>query len=193
MKHPWLLLSVTALAISGGQIIQAHFRLLEPSSAHKGENGGKGAPPCGEGPASNIITSVTGGKVLKLRLQEFVYHPGHYRIALAVHSLAELPPDPDVAAANGRSMSALIQSPATIPVLFDGIFDHNSAPKGEFQTDLTLPNIDCEKCTLQVIEFMAEHAPNPGGGYFYHHCADLRIKSDPTLPAADAAWSQLAR
>ena len=33
-----------------------------------------------------------------------------------------------------------------------------------FETDVQLPNINCKKCTLQVIQFMAEHAfNNPGG------------------------------
>jgi hypothetical protein len=73
-------------------------------------------------------------------------------------------------------------------VLADGAFVHTSPPTGDWQTTLTLPNLSCDKCTLQIIEFMAEHGPNVGGGYFYHHCADLRIKVDPSLPPADVAW-----
>src|SRR5262249_53278962 len=37
-------------------------------------------------------------------------------------------------------------------------------------------------------EFMAEHGPNVGGGYFYHNCADLEITADPNIPPADSAW-----
>jgi hypothetical protein len=39
-----------------------------------------------------------------------------------------------------------------------------------------------------VIEFMHPHGyngdagKNDGGGYFYHHCADLKITADPNLP-----------
>ena len=166
----------------------AHFALLQPASALAHEDGGKGAPPCGEGTDSNIVTDVQGGHPLAIRLTEFVYHPGHYRFALSVNSRAELPPDPNVVEADGLSLSASIQSPVRIPVLADGVFPHVAPPVGDWQTSLTLPNLNCDKCTLQIIEFMAEHGPNVGGGFFYHHCADLRIKADPALPPADSAW-----
>jgi len=105
-----------------------------------------------------------------------------------VNSRAELPADPDVIQDNGLSVSAAIQSPARIPVLADGVFRHDSPPTSDWQTSLTLPNLNCDRCTLQIIEFMAEHGPNPGGGFFYHHCADFKITADPSLPAADPAW-----
>jgi hypothetical protein len=174
------------LAASG--VAQAHFALLQPASAVSIEDGGKGVPPCGEGPDSNVVTDVLGGHPIAIRLNEFVYHPGHYRFALSVNSRAELPPDPDVVAADGISVSAAIQNPVKIPVLADGMFAHTAPPNGDWQTTLTVPNLNCDKCTLQIIEFMAEHGSNVGGGYFYHHCSDLRIRADPSLPPADAAW-----
>ena len=39
-----------------------------------------------------------GGQKLHIKVQETVYHPGHYRIALAVNSPTELPQDPQVLA-----------------------------------------------------------------------------------------------
>ena len=176
------------LGFAAAGMAHAHFALLQPSSAVAIEDGGKGAPPCGEGPDSNVVTDVLGGHPIAIRLNEFVFHPGHYRFALSVNSRAELPPDPDVVAQDGLSVSAAIQNPVKIPVLADGVFVHTSPPTGDWQTSLTLPNLNCDKCTLQIIEFMAEHGPNVGGGYFYHHCADLRIKVDPSLAPADGAW-----
>jgi len=82
---------------------------------------------------------------------------------------------------NGLSVSAAIQDPPKFPILVDGMFAHTDASSIKtWQGEVMLPNIDCAKCTLQVIEFMAEHGPNPGGGYFYHHCADLQITAQPT-------------
>jgi hypothetical protein len=40
---------------------------------------------------------------------------------------------------------------------------------------------------------MAQHGANPGGGFYYHHCADLQITADPKLPPADKAWPQLGK
>jgi hypothetical protein len=56
-----------------------------------------------------------------------------------------------------------------------------------FEADIQLPNITCAKCTLQVLQFMAEHAYNQPGGYSYHHCADLQITADPSKPI-DTGW-----
>ena len=55
------------------------------------------------------------------------------------------------------------------------------------KADIQLPNINCPKCTLQVIQFMAEHGYNQPGGYSYHHCADLQITADPAKPI-DKGW-----
>jgi hypothetical protein len=162
---------------------KAHFNLNQPPSPLSTQDGGKGPPPCGgDGIASNVVTKVQGGSPLTIQLFEFVFHPGHYRIALSLNSRAELPPDPDVVVdANGLSVSAAIQNPPKFPILVDGLFAHTDPSSGGmFQGEVMLPNIDCAKCTLQVIEFMAEHPLNAGGGYFYHHCADLQITAQPT-------------
>jgi len=180
-----------AILITSPSVAEAHFTLVQPSSWLGTDNGGKGAPPCGEGTPSNIVTKVQGGHALPIKLIETVIHPGHYRIALSVKSRDELPIDPDVFADGGdASVSAVIQNPPNIPIIADGLFPHTSAPfNATWQTAVVLPNINCARCTLQVIEFMAEHGPNVGGGYFYHNCADLEITADPNIPPADTAWT----
>jgi hypothetical protein len=155
-----------------------------PPPADSASDGGKGAPPCGPTQASGVVTAVQGGHLLTVSLNETVLHPGHYRIALSINSRSELPPDPvAVTDAGGNSISAPFENPAVFPVLADDVFDHtNGAPPIAFSTQVMLPNVTCSKCTLQVIEFMAKHGPNPGGGFYYHHCADLAITADPSLP-----------
>ena len=173
---------VTMLLLSASA--HAHFSLVNPASALQTDDGGKGGPPCGLGLDSNVVTEVLGGHPVPLRIQEFVFHPGHYRVALSVNSRSELPPDPAVQQSNGSSVSTLIQNPAKAPILADGLFAHVDPPTGDWTSEVILPNLNCEKCTLQVSEFMAQH----GAPYFYHHCANLKIKVDPGLPLADAAW-----
>jgi hypothetical protein len=46
-------------------------------------------------------------------------------------------------------------------------------PDSFHEADIRLPNINCEKCTLQIIFWMGEHALNRDGDYSYHHCANL--------------------
>jgi hypothetical protein len=152
----WILL-VGILGFSVNRAF-AHFKFVEPPSALSTENGGKGAPPCGEG------------------------------------MRAELPKDAEAVVKDGQSVSAPIDSNPKIPVLMDGVFVHTTAPRNmEWKVDVTLPNLTCDKCTLQVTEFMAQHGPNPGGGFCDHHCADLQITADPNLPPADKAWGQLGK
>jgi hypothetical protein len=178
------------------QVAQAHFTLVEPASWLVEVNQ-LGDPqklaPCGgtsqnAGTPTGALTDVMGGASLHIKLRETVFHPGHYRVALSVNSRSELPADPQVTTRdtpNGpRSVSAKITSPVAPPVLADGLFVHTERPDTFFETDVRLPNINCGKCTLQIVEFMAEHGHNPDGDYSYHHCADLRIRANPSLPAA---------
>jgi hypothetical protein len=191
---------ISGLAIMA-QSASAHFRLLEPFSwLVENERGDpQKAGPCGGtntdwGKPSYMVTKAVGGQKLHIKVQETVYHPGHYRVALAVNSPTELPPDPQVATKDSErgpmSVSATIQNPSTIPVLADGLFVHSTRPTGTmepFETDVQLPNINCKSCTLQVVQFMAEHAFNNPGGYSYHHCANIQITADPKKPL-DKGW-----
>jgi hypothetical protein len=98
-----------------------------------------------------------------------------------------------------KSVSAAIEVSPKPPILIDGAFAHTTKERGvQWDTAVTLPNINCEKCTLQVVEFMAEHPGDSaeqikGGGVFYHACTDLRISADPSKAPADKAWMDLSR
>jgi hypothetical protein len=192
-----LLASLIVVTLSG--LAHAHFVLLEPASWLVENRLGdpQKLGPCGgtsadSGTPTNVIGKVRGGDKVHLKVQETIYHPGHYRVALAVNSRAELPPDPDVTTRETEkgpwSVSAVIQNPPQVPVLADGLFVHMARPAEPFETDIQLPNITCEKCTLQIVQFMAEHGLNKDGGYTYHHCADLQITADPGKPI-DTRWS----
>ena len=190
----------------------AHFKLLEPASWIEEDE--RGDPqklgPCGGDPRgqndellTGVVTQVTGGSMLHIKIQETIYHSGHYRVALSVNSRNELPPDPltfeKYTDRGVYSVWAAIQSPPQIPVITDGLFIHYPAegepasaipdtPMALWETDIELPNVNCEKCTLQVIQFMADHGYNQPGGYSYHHCADLQITADSSKPI-DGRWS----
>lgn len=173
----------------------AHFRLLAPASwLQESEELGdpQWSPPCGgtltdPGKPTGAITKIQGGDKIQIRIREMAFHPGFYRVALAVNSRTELPSDPEAATepgANGRprSVSGAIHYPPSPPVLADGLFMHTAPFDKEQEADVELPNINCTKCTLQVVEFMAAHGFNKDGGFTYHHCADLQIRANPNKP-----------
>ena len=206
---------LAAALLAGGTsaAVSAHFKLIEPASwLVENERGDpQKLAPCGSVPMaaanappvplSNTISKAVGGSKLHLKVQETIYHPGHYRVALAVNSREELPADPmtfeRTTERGPQSVWAVIQSPPQIPVIADGLFQHYTrpappaagtpAPPLVFEADVQLPNINCTKCTLQVLQFMAEHGYNQPGGYAYHHCADLQITADPAKPI-DKGW-----
>ena len=182
-------------------ITHAHFKLVEPASWIVEDDRGdpqKGFP-CGgsntdAGKPSYAVTQAVGGAKLHVKVQETIYHPGHYRVALAVNSPAELPVDPKATTDEHhrhrgtlRSVSGEIMSPVAPPVLADGLFPHQAKPDAPLETDVTLPNISCKRCTLQVIQFMEQHPVNNPGMFTYHHCATVQITADPKKPI-DAAW-----
>ncbi|HWE52596.1 MAG TPA: SCE4755 family polysaccharide monooxygenase-like protein [Bryobacteraceae bacterium] len=171
----------------------AHFRLLEPASwLQESELGDpQWSPPCGgtltdPGRPTGAVTKVEGGEKLHIRIREMAFHPGFYRVALAVNSRDELPPDPEATSEAGptgpRSVSGAIHYPPSAPVLADGLFMHTAAFDKEQEANVQIPNINCAKCTLQVIEFMAAHGRNKDGDYTYHHCAVLQIHANPSQP-----------
>jgi len=181
--------------------LSAHFRLIEPASWLIEDQRGdpQKAGPCGGtntdwGKPSDIVGKAVGGSMLHIKVQETIYHPGHYRVALAVNSRTELPLDPVATTRDGDrgpvSVSAVIQNPPQMPVLADGLFVHSTrpdTPPPPFEADVPLPNISCRRCTVQVVQFMAEHGVNNPGGFTYHHCAELQITADPNKPL-DRGW-----
>jgi hypothetical protein len=188
-------IATLAAGLAAPVVASAHFILLEPRSwlvenrlgdpQKAGPCGGTSADP---GTPTNAIGKVMGGARIHLKVQETIYHPGHYRVALAVNSRAELPADPQAATRDTErgpwSVSAPIANPAQLPVLADGLFVHTSKSADPFEADVQLPNISCAKCTLQITQFMAEHGVNKDGGFYYHHCADLQITADASKPRA---------
>jgi hypothetical protein len=198
-------LGLFAAVLFAPSVLDAHFTLMAPASwlvenqlgdpQKAGPCGGTSADP---GTPTGVVGKVQGGQKLHIKVKETVYHPGHYRIALAVNSRAELPADPEVTTRDTErgpwSVSAKIQNPAAPPVIADGLWAHTdrAAIAEPFETDIVLPNINCDKCTLQIVQFMAEHGKNRDGDYTYHHCADLTITADASKPL-DRGWPAARR
>src|SRR5688572_12423310 len=116
-------------AASLSSVADAHFVLVQPAASliqnRLGDpqkigpcggvsaNPGRGTP-ANPGVPSGAVTNVKGGTELPLLVQESIFHPGHYRVALA-RTAAQLPPDPQVTVKETekgpRSAAAVIQNP----------------------------------------------------------------------------------
>lgn len=188
-------LAVLALGVLTPRETRAHFALQSPPSWMSQDS--LGSPqklgPCGDeggGTPTGIVTAFQSGQTITVTIDELIFHPGHYRIAMSVNDRSELPAEPAVTAGtNTPCGTAAIESPPVFPVLADDVFDHTAPFTGPQSIQITLPsNVTCTHCTLQVIEFMSNHPLNNPGGCFYHHCADFSLQTAvvDAGPAPDA-------
>lgn len=197
------ILASTIALLGLSSTAHAHFILMSPPPTNPADaTQGKGGLPCGPDMAMAATpTAAQGGHTILLKLMETVPHNGFYRVALSINSRTEIPLDnvvydgskpPKILSPNGpagTSASAAFESPPFVfPVLADNLFPHMGTGSMTFMANIMLPNVNCDHCTMQIIEFMWPHGyngtpgKNDGGGYFYHHCADLKITADPAMP-----------
>jgi len=185
-------LAVTAASAVLGGHAEAHFALEEPLAATTQDSQGspqKTAPcgPNGAGTPTGSVTTYQAGDTITVTIDETVYHPGNYRVALAVNDPSELPAAPPVTPSmNDACASTEVQSPAVFPVLADGMLDHSSPFNSPQSFQVTLPSdVTCTNCTLQVIQYMSSH----GAPCFYYHCANIAIQDGPVMTTAASSSS----
>lgn len=180
-----VLVALVIAATSTPRVATAHFVLITPeASVVQGDYGDPlHTPPCGGGQdaeATDVVTPFTQGQTITVTLDEQIWHPGHYRVALAVTDADELPAPPPVTAGDSDCGTVPIQDPPQFPVLADGMFPHTTPVIGPQSFQVTLPtDVTCTRCTLQVLEFTSEHqAP-----CFEYKCAHISIAPPPECTA----------
>jgi MYXO-CTERM domain-containing protein len=83
--------------------------------------------------------------------------------------------------ADPPTMNDYYSNPA---VLLDEIPDRQGGSR-EYAQEITVPNVDCNNCTLQLIQVMYDKPPYGDGNDMYYQCADIIIEADPNAPAPD--------
>ena len=72
-------------------------------------------------------------------------------------------------------------------MLVDGIKDKTGTQA--YEQEITLPNVECDKCTLQVIQVMTDKPPYGDGDDIYFQCADIVLSNSATGDEGDAGSS----
>ena len=145
----------------------AHIALTSPVPRTVDQKAG----PCGATGSTrgSKVTAYRPGETITVEWDETVDHPGHYRIAFDDdgNDSFQIPSRPDDA------------FPQT---LADQIADRGG---GHYKQQITLPNMSCTNCTLQLIQVMTTTVPYNS---FYFQCADLVLGDDaePGPGPADA-------
>lgn len=151
----WVL--VGALFVS--TVTFAHARLKYP--APRNNNSGIKVGPCGVA-KTNTPTVFTSGQTITVSWEETIDHPGHYRVAYSAGSPA---PDNDF---DQNILANNINNPAGEQALQS--------------VSITLPNLACSNCTLQLIQVMTN--TNPPSNYY--SCADFALVAPPDAGTPDA-------
>jgi hypothetical protein len=166
---------------------RAHVRLESPASRYGDQMKSR---PCGipGGKRTTSVTTVRPAETLTVIFDEIIDHPGYFRIAFDRKGDSALGPP----VWNG----AAFVNPSNVEVLVDLIANPPGLTHGEIRVQL--PDIECDTCTLQLIQVMTDKPPFDGIDDFYYQCADLRLSATaplggpPPLPAPSVATTSQA-
>ncbi len=150
----------------------AHLGLRFPPSRY-GDDVLKDGP-CGRsgGARTATMTVLEPGATIEVVWDEYVDHPGHFRVAFDVDGDDDFVDPVCLGGCGTRTPEIALYGDAT--VLLDGIAD---TAGGEGRVQVTLPDVACERCTLQVLQVMYDKPPYvvPGNDIYYQ-CADLVLR-----------------
>jgi len=208
--------------------VHAHID-LQRAGTHvaKYEQGARGADTkigaCGnpDGVATGAVYTYRPGETITVALAEYVAHPGYFRIAFDndgdddfVDPRWIVAVDPDNREGGcpiDETDHCRIGDQATEGDFYNNetVLMDNLNPHGRMQAqpvynwEVTLPDVECDNCTLQIIQVMEDPVGQAHGPYntttananndVYHQCIDI-VLSESAVPgqAANAAAAALA-
>lgn len=186
--------SVALTALLGSSAASAHVRLIDPPPRLDGREGGNALKigPCGQqqNARTTSVTDFMGGETITIVFGEYIDHSSYYRVALDVEGDDSFPQRPEQAVQQQgddpesiHPLSDINDTGLDVYILQYYKNDQSAGFMQEtsYSTEVTLPNIDCQNCTLQLIQFMYND-PEP----HYYQCADITITatSSPTTNGA---------
>ncbi len=151
-----------AVVMAAPATAMAHAYVMQPPSRDVGianlDQRAHKTGPCGGSPRVGVPTQYTPGQPAQIKWEETIGHTGCYQIVFS--------------AADDKNWITLKQ-----------INDPAGKTNGPQTTNVTIPNVRCESCTIAVRQLMLEGsgnttcapdaAPPPGDTYF--SCADVRV------------------
>jgi hypothetical protein len=153
--------AVAALVLWIGAVSPAlaHIRLDSPVNRYPDQKNG----PCGStnDQRTDRVTVFEPGQTITVEWEETIKHPSHFRIAFSASGTDDFedPTDFDDYYTNDA-------------VLLDEIPDREEG--GFYQAQVTLPDLECDDCTLQLMQIMYDKSL---ANAFYWQCADLVLRA----------------
>lgn len=163
--RPLASLALGAALVGAPTIASAHIQLVYPPPRTLELKRG----PCGavnSTRGANVIVLEPGASI-DVRWTETINHPGHYRISFDLDGQDFVVPPTATGSTEGMTN-----------VLVDLIPDQ-TAPMAAYTRSITLPDMTCENCTLQVIQLMTDKPPYTTDALsddIYYQCADIALR-----------------
>jgi MYXO-CTERM domain-containing protein len=170
----------------------AHIKLIDPPPRYvlqDGSDNGIKSCPCGLGGSNRVcnvaadgsdpdrserVSRFEAGSTITLRFQEFVNHAGRFRVAF----------DPD-----GADMADFNDN------ILSDVPDPANASGMMWEIPVTLPEMTCDNCTIQLVQAMEvdQNTPiaDPAPISSYYSCVDVQLVApgslggDPDQPPSD--------
>src|SRR6187551_3776136 len=176
---------VALAAVSGASTAMAHIDLLEPEArahgtAARGDteidvNSSLKNGPCGQvttGRTERVATYAPGQRIT-VRVREENAHVSYLRVSLDLDGQefplrTQVPAEPET-----REVAEAAEAALGGDGLLAVVREDNDTPGFVHELDVTLPDVSCNNCTLQVLQFMYDDLAAP----FYFQCADLVLTS----------------
>lgn len=160
---PTILVAVSIAFVA--PFANAHITLMSPKPRNADQKDG----PCGLAgdKRGTTVSTFKSGETITVQWKETVSHTGHFRISFDDNGQDGFV-DP-------KSYTDLKTSPT---VLVDDIKDKTGTQV--YTQQVTLPDVECDRCTLQVIQVMTDKPPYGDGNDIYYQCADLTLSKAGT-------------
>lgn len=185
-------LTMAALLL-GSTVAGAHFD-IERNGVFKVRNGRYNIKngPCGVVPeadkrSANVYTFAP-GETIEIGVSEYIPHPGYYRVAFDTEGTDDFVNPQSVLPLNRECMDTPEDRCGKTDfynndtVLADNLFPTGSPRRRDITLKVTLPEVECDQCVLQVIQVMTDapgiHAPydpSPTSDDLYYQCIDMRL------------------
>lgn len=174
--------SAFALATLVAPSASAHIELIDPPPRYvlaDGSDNGIKSCPCGLGGSNRVcnvaadgsdpdrsdrVSRFEAGSTITIRFQEFVNHAGRFRVAF----------DPD-----GADLADFNSN------ILEDVQDPSNASGMMWEIPITLPNMTCDNCTLQLVQAMEvdqnTEIADPAPISSYYACADIQLVAPGSL------------
>jgi hypothetical protein len=166
----------------------AHIDLESPPPRAAGRpDSSLGQRPCGQrqnARSTALVSEFRPGESIDVLVDVYVQHPSYFRFAFDVDG------DDSFSTRSSSPRDPAADDPTVLPAgegeLILGYVEDPTGDIERIEQRLTLPNVECDNCTLQVTQFIYGL---PLADATYHQCADIVLSGPLAAPAVDAGSS----